>query len=752
MTSELKFKELITKRSSIKGRVTKFKIYLESLVALESISAVEVNKLAMKLSRMEALFIEFDGLQSQIEVHSEANQSAELSTRDFIEQEFDNCIAIAQDLIQSNSSAPKRVEERCSLKLQSNTSSFEVSMFCLVLKTISDDLPKHHFNISSLKLNNLELADPSFNEPSPIDMLIGSDLFWDLIGSEQRSLGLNNPNLHSSKLGWLIAGPAPIQMQPPPKRFLTCNFLQRKDKLEDIQEDLSQFWELENVPKSQPLSEEKRLCEKLFISDTRRESDGRFCVGIPLRDEPDCLGESYFIAKKRFYNLEARFRKNPELKNMYCDFIHEYADLGHLSESTETKPPNSYFLPHRPVIRDKSETTKLRVVFNASEPTTSSLSVNDLQMVGPTVQDSLFNILVRFRQHRYVISGDVEKMYRQSRVRESDRNLQLILWRDNEDEKLRTLRLNTITYGFASSSFLSTRCIWQIGDECDDSTIKTIIQNDIYCDDLLTGASTAEELRSIQRAVSSELAKGCFPLRKYRSNLLNVLEADPNNNKNLIISNAASTLELCGAFLGAELSSAVIKALRVELKRCVFWTDSCVVLGWLRSPDKTKTFVANRVAAIGELTDPKAWRYVPTAENPADLASRGVDPQEVNDSTIWWHGPMFLMQPESSWPILSAGNEVNLPELKAMHALVAEDVPAQRTKWRVKSRDLKQDDLVLIKEANTPPLCRRLGRVSRLYVGSDQTPRVADIATANGTIRRALNRLVLLSPDESHDA
>ncbi|CAH0713533.1 unnamed protein product, partial [Brenthis ino] len=110
MTSELKFKELITKRSSIKGRVTKFKIYLESLVALESISAVEVNKLAMKLSRMEALFIEFDGLQSQIEVHSEANQSAELSTRDFIEQEFDNCIAIAQDLIQSNSSAPKQVE------------------------------------------------------------------------------------------------------------------------------------------------------------------------------------------------------------------------------------------------------------------------------------------------------------------------------------------------------------------------------------------------------------------------------------------------------------------------------------------------------------------------------------------------------------------------------------------------------------------------------------------------------------------
>ncbi|XP_073956185.1 uncharacterized protein [Choristoneura fumiferana] len=68
----------------------------------------------------------------------------------------------------------------------------------------------------------------------------------------------------------------------------------------------------------------------------------------------------------------------------------------------------------------------------------------------------------------------------------------------------------------------------------------------------------------------------------------------------------------------------------------------------------------------------------------------------------------------------------------------------QRLKWRTRSRDLQQGDLVIIKEDNQPPLLWRLGRVDTLHPGSDGVPRVADITTARGVIRRALNRLCLL--------
>lgn len=717
--------------------------------------------------------------------------------------------------------------ERCSLQLHSNTNSFKVSMHCLVLKTITDKLPKISFDTSFLDLSNVELADPNFNESSSIDMLIGSDLFWDLIGSEQQSLGSNKPSLRSSKLGWLIAGPLPIKQTKCQANSVMCNFSLNE---ENLHHNLSKFWELESVPELHSLSKENP-CELHYLANTCREVDGRFSVGIPLKDEVDCLGDSYYTAKKRFFNLESRFKKNPELKALYREFIHEYADLGHLSVLNEPRPANSYFLPHHPVLREKSETTRLRVVFNASEPTTSGISVNDLQMIGPNIQDSLFNILLRFRQYKFVLSGDIEKMYRQVLVKESDRNLQLILWRDNENEPLRTLRLNTVTYGFASASFLSTRCIWELGEQCDNPTIKTIIQKDFYCDDLLTGANNADELRFIQRSVSDELSKGCFPLRKYRSNLDNLLPSNSltENSSNLLISNSNSTLgigwspstdkinfpincapetvctkrsilsstfkifdplgllslctikakiilqqlwadksykldwdtpvpqpilstwqkinkqlnsladlqiprrvlidnpkyielhcfcdasqkaygsciyirsldelgnveihllcakarvapikacsiprlELCGAYLGAQLSASVLAALRLKIDRQVYWTDSNVVIGWLNSPNQAKTFVANRVAAISELTQTADWRHVPTSQNPADLASRGVNPQDVPNSDLWWHGPAFLKQSESLWPVLPT-TKVELPEMKAMPALVAEDTP-----------------------------------------------------------------------------
>jgi hypothetical protein len=71
-----------------------------------------------------------------------------------------------------------------------------------------------------------------------------------------------------------------------------------------------------------------------------------------------------------------------------------------------------YFISHHGVVRESSETTKLRAVFDVSAKTTSGLSLNNIQMVGPTVQDDLLSMLLRFRQHKFIISSDIEKMYR----------------------------------------------------------------------------------------------------------------------------------------------------------------------------------------------------------------------------------------------------------------------------------------------------------------------------------------------------
>ncbi|XP_062557128.1 uncharacterized protein LOC134221988 [Armigeres subalbatus] len=88
-------------------------------------------------------------------------------------------------------------------------------------------------------------------------------------------------------------------------------------------------------------------------------------------------------------------------------------------------------------------------------------------------------------------------------------------------------------------------------------------------------------------------------------------------------------LELCGAHVAAKLYRATVKALKMEDTETWFWSDSTVVLSWLKLPPYVwPTFVANRVSHIQELTKGHRWNHVKGVENPADLVSRGVMPKD----------------------------------------------------------------------------------------------------------------------------
>jgi hypothetical protein len=102
-------------------------------------------------------------------------------------------------------------------------------------------------------------------------------------------------------------------------------------------------------------------------------------------------------------------------------------------------------------------------------------------------------------------------------------------------------------------------------------------------------------------------------------------------------------LELSAALLLAQLMSKIKKTLNIPAEKFIYWSDSTIVLSWLKMPSSSlKTFVANRVGEIQSLTSVEDWYHIRTFENPADILSRGVTPQQLNDSMLWWHGPQFL--------------------------------------------------------------------------------------------------------------
>lgn len=791
----------------------------------------------------------------------------------------------------------KCVPGRCTAQIKSLSDSYTAKLDFLVLKEITDSLPRNYVDASQLKIpSSMRLADPTFNIPSQVQVLLGADIFWNLVGGEQMPLANKRARLVNSKLGWVIAGSVVSTDCATKKKTTRSNF-----SLTEISNQMTKFWEAEELPStlnSKDSPSAKQPIEEHFINNTYRLDNGRFVVRLPLTDTSDCLGNSFYMAKRRLLNLEKRFHKQPELRNMYSEFINEYKQLEHLSESQASPSPHfNNYLPHHPIVKEQSESTKLRVVFDASCPTSSGYSVNDIQMVGPCIQDSLFNILLRFRHYRYVLSGDIEKQYRQILVNELDRHLQTILWREDDHLPIRSLTLNTVTYGFASASFLAARCLWQLGDECNDPRVKAIIQRDFYCDDLLTGADTESDLLYIQAAVSKALSAGCFNLRKYRSNSSELLNSKTiNAQDDLALSQSCQTLglgwnpgqdtlhfsidaankeekmatkrsilsatfkifdplgllslctvkpklliqklweaklgwddpappeiqriwsrfiknlhhlgelsiprnvlidqpytielhcfsdasqsafaaciyvksvsssgeqhinllcakdrlgpirpisiprmELCGALLAAQTWSAVVTALRKPISRTFFWTDSSVVLAWLKTPPcKLNIFVRNRVTAVLDLTSASSWRHVPTTQNPADLASRGVDPQHVAKTALWWHGPEFLLEPETNWPTLEKSPPQNLPELKVTTMLVHEN------------KDLPQNCVIKFDNYSRLKTLQRVVAFMRRFLNNckNNNPKLTGPLTAQ-ELKDSFHTLVKLSQAQTYSS
>ena len=107
---------------------------------------------------------------------------------------------------------------------------------------------------------------------------------------------------------------------------------------------------------------------------------------------------------------------------------------------------------------------------------------------------------------------------------------------------------------------------------------------------------------------------------------------------------------ITGSYFGSKTEYIATKELDLDLGPSTFWIDSTIVLQYINNTEaRYHTYVANWVAEIQDTTDAKEWRHVPTQENPADDASRGVPASSLSESR-WLHGPDFLQLPSERWP------------------------------------------------------------------------------------------------------
>lgn len=427
------------------------------------------------------------------------------------------------------------IRQKCTVNVHSRCNDFSFVLNCLVSPKITGHVPSVKINLENWELpQGLKLADPSFHEPSQVDLLIGMDWFYDLMKPGCLKLNDNLPSLHDSQLGWLVGGKL-FEGQSSNLALQACAV-----RVDPVEELMQKFWEVESVsPEIVPSSEEEQ-CEAQFAATYRRDDNGRFIVHLPLKDTVSQLSDSRSMALRRFYMLESKLQRHPDLKAQYDAFLDEYEELGHCREIKECDDPpglQTWYLPHHAVLRPSSTTTKCRVVFDASAKV-SGLSLNDVMMTGSTAQSDLLSIMLRFRKFRFVLSADVAKMFRQMLVDPAFTRLQRIFWRKSPQEPLRVLELTTVTYGTAAAPFLATRALLQLArDERDKFPLAAeVVEKNFYIDDALFGSNDFEEACELRDQLIALLQSGGMHLHKWSSNDDRLLSSIPSEDRDRCVS------------------------------------------------------------------------------------------------------------------------------------------------------------------------------------------------------------------------
>uniref|UniRef100_UPI00143B5EBC uncharacterized protein LOC117157552 n=1 Tax=Bombus vancouverensis nearcticus TaxID=2705178 RepID=UPI00143B5EBC len=320
--------------------------------------------------------------------------------------------------------------------ITSTDGTYTRTLTFLIIPTISTSIPSEPIDRSTLEIpKNLKLADPRFHLPAPIDVLLssGSTLASMCVGQ----VNLTQPDepglrLQKTRFGWISRGFGKSMNDP------QLNISQR------------QIDDAKNTSKSTPDAPAKDDTSSLYLSTIS------FSHSDPLK----------------------RWR--------------EYLALGHMTKVNDNhSDDNGYYLPHHGVTKASSQTTKLRVVFDGSAPSTTGTSLNDTLHTGPKLQEDLF------------------------------------------------------------SPYLAIRCLKQLAEDEGHRFPRAaqVLQRDFYVDDALTGAETKDEALTLRTELTKLLQLAGLNIRKWASNdndLLHGLSLEETNHQHFL--GDSQTLKTLGVF------------------------------------------------------------------------------------------------------------------------------------------------------------------------------------------------------------
>ena len=362
-------------------------------------------------------------------------------------------------------------------------------------------------------------------EELEIDLLIGADYLWEFQRGRTVRGESEEPVAIETELGWVLSGPLKrrYEFSEASVQEVSVNFISQDSAGLDkasLDREVSRLWDLESLGiKSSDEVHESFENEIEFL-------EGRYSVKLPWKLGHDPLPSNFANSVSRMKGQLKRLKREPEVLNEYDSIIKEQLSAGVIEKVSELEEPggNVHYLPHHAVIRRDAETTKLRIVYDASsKETKNGTSLNDCLHTGPSLNPLLFDILVRFRENKIALVGDIEKAFLNVAVDPEDRDSLRFLWvEDVRDSNLSVVvyRFCRVVFGLNASPFLLNGTIRHhlaTYAEVDPEFVKRMIEG-FYVDDLVTGERTVDKTFTLYKNARERMSKGGFTLRKWKTN------------------------------------------------------------------------------------------------------------------------------------------------------------------------------------------------------------------------------------------
>ncbi|GFS84725.1 reverse transcriptase domain-containing protein [Trichonephila clavipes] len=312
-------------------------------------------------------------------------------------------------------------------------------------------------------------------------------------------------------------------------------------------------------------------------------------------------------------------------------------------------------MPHSAVVRKDKETTKVRMVFDASSKGRNCKSLNECLYAGTPLNPRIIYVILRFREYEHAFCSDIQGAFLTIGIAEEDRGYLRFFWfpNDGDAELYKIMRINRVPFGVTFSPFVLAAMVkFHIRKYKEDyRETYEVLNTSLYVDDLF-----ADKGKDLQLHIFCDASPRVFGAVAY----FRYATANDDIYTSFITAKSRVSplkkltlprLELLGAVLASRILKYLTSKFIFPISKFFLWSDSSIALHWIKGKASNyKQFVSNRVIEIQSNSDPSDWHHCSGRENPADYVSRGANLETIINSQFWMHGPQWLRTTENNWP------------------------------------------------------------------------------------------------------